>query len=266
MLTAFVSTIAFLAADAGAAAPAILEPRPMEAAAPSATRPALQRPAAQKPAPKPAQVILAAQTTATPVAKPPAADATQSPPARAAFDDLSDAEIGAKVIDYLQSLTTLAGDFVQTSPTGQTIGGKFYLRRPGQIRFDYDDPSPITIVATSGMVYVENTDLETTDSYPLKKTPLKFLLAKKIDLGDARLAGVERNADAVAVTYSSTDEQTEGAITLVLDAPTLSIREWHVEDAQGGVTSVVLDSVKSGDALENRLFRAPDAGGAFIND
>ncbi len=227
MIAAFLTTIAFAVAEASSG----MAPPVKAAAAPAAER-----------------VATAAIAPATPV-----------------FADLSDQAVADEVLGYLEGLSTLAGDFVQTAPSGEVAAGKFYLRRPGQIRFDYNDPSPITIVASGGMVYVENTDLETTDSYPLKKTPLRFLLAKEIEIGDAVLKNVERGMDSIALTYASTDEETEGEITLVLSAPALAIEQWAVRDAQGGVTVVALEGVSAGGALDNRLFRAPEAGGAFIN-
>ncbi|MFZ5617364.1 MAG: LolA family protein [Pseudomonadota bacterium] len=193
----------------------------------------------------------------------PATDVASAP--AAVFADVSDQAVADEVMRYLESLTTLSGVFVQTAPSGAVASGKFYLRRPGQVRFDYDDPSPITIVATQGMVYVENSDLETTDSYPLKKTPLRFLLSKEIDIGDAMLKSVDRGPDSVALTYASADEETEGEITLVLSAPSLAIEQWSVRDPQEGVTVVALQDVSAGGKLDNRLFRAPEAGGAFIN-
>lgn len=241
MLSAFFSTVAFIAAEtalsAGAAHAAPVRIAAAEAPAPKAVKKKIAL-AAAVPAPEPAK----------------------------AFSDLSDEAVAAEVLGHLESLTTLAGDFVQTAPSGAVVTGKVYLRRPGQIRFDYDDPSPITVVATGGVVYVENAELETTDSYPLKKTPLRFLLSKKIDIGDATLKAVERGSESVAVTYASADEETEGEITLVLSAPALSIEKWAVRDPQGGVTVVALSGVTAGGAIENRLFRAPEAGGAFIKD
>lgn len=188
------------------------------------------------------------------------------PATKLAFAGLSDQAIADAALKSIESMTTLSAKFRQTAPSGAVAMGEVKLRRPGQVRFDYDDPSPITIVGTGGIVYVENTDLETTDSYPLGKTPLKFLLSKRIDIGDASLAGVERYEDAVAVTWTSTDEETEGALTLYLSAPDLGVREWAVTDAQGGVTLVELIDPKLGEKLDNRLFRAPDAGGAFIRN
>lgn len=251
MLSAFLSTIAVFAADTAIAlggatlAPPVSTPLSTLVVA----------------APLPVSARIASNAVAA--APAPAGANAEIPPV---FADLGDDAVAGEIMRYLESLTTLAGDFVQTAPTGAVVSGDFYLRRPGQIRFDYDDPSPITIVATGGMVYVENAELETTDSYPLKKTPLKFLLSKKIDVSDAALKSVDRAADRVALTYASTDEETEGEITLVFSAPTLAIEEWAIRDPQGGVTIVSLQGVTSGGKLENRLFRAPEAGGAFINN
>lgn len=256
MLSAFVSTIAVIAAQSAMGAAPVSASSTIEIAPETAVLQAAVRPAAPP-------VRLAQADTE----KPATLSSAATPASNAvAFAGVSDAAVAAEALEYLESLTTLAGGFVQTAPSGQSNAGDFYMRRPGQIRFDYDDPSPITIVATGGMVYVENADLETTDSYPLKKTPLKFLLAKKIDIGDAQLQSVERSADSVALTYASIDAETEGEITLVFAAPKLEIRQWAVSDAQGGVTVVALNGVTEGGKLDNRLFRAPDAGGAFINN
>lgn len=236
MISVLLSTVAFLVADSAPAA-----------AAPAASPPvAVEKTTAAAPAP-----VLAANVS-TPATAP-------------VFAGLSDQAVADEVLRYLEGISTLKGDFVQTAPSGAVATGDFHLRRPGQIRFDYDEPSPITIVATQGMVYVENADLETTDSYPLKKTPLRFLLDKKIDIGDAALKSVDRDQHSVAVTYASTDEETEGEITLILAAPALAIEQWAVRDAQGGVTVVSLQAVTAGAPIDNRLFRAPEAGGAFIN-
>lgn len=245
MLAVLLTTVAFALAQSasGGAVPA-----GSPVSAPS-------RQAAEAPAPKaPVKTAAAAPTKTSAIAAP-----------KPVFETMSDEAVAGEVLTYLENLTTLSGTFVQSAPSGAVATGKFHLRRPGQIRFDYDDPSPITIVATQGMVYVENSELETTDSYPLKKTPLRFLLSKKIDIGDAALKSVERGADSVAVTYASTGEETEGEITLVLAAPRLAIEQWAITDPQGGVTIVALQGVSAGGTIDNRLFAAPEAGGAFIN-
>ncbi len=182
------------------------------------------------------------------------------------FESESDEAVVDRVLAYFNDLKTLKATFVQTSPSGAFSRGDLYLRRPGQILLEYAAPSPLKIVATQGNVYVEDKGLETTDLYPIKTTPLKFLLTKNVSLEDAQVLGVERGPDSIAVTLASTDEETQGEISLILAAPTLQLQQWAVRDAQNGVTIVSLDNIEEGGRLSNRLFRAPEAGGAFINN
>ncbi len=181
------------------------------------------------------------------------------------FENETDAAVAGKLINWLESVDTLKGDFTQIAPSGAISTGKFYLRRPGFLRFEYDPPTPLLIVANGGMVYVRDNELETTDSYPAGKTPLKFLLAKKIDRSDAKVVSVDRGVDNVAVTFASDDEETEGELTIITSAPEFALRRWIVRDLQGGITVVTLDNVISGERLANSLFAAPDAGGRFLN-
>lgn len=181
------------------------------------------------------------------------------------FEDESDEVVATKLIEYLEGIDTLNGDFTQIAPSGAISVGKFYLRRPGFLRFEYEPPTPLLLVANGGMVYVRDEALETTDSYPVGKTPLKFLLSKKINRDDAKVIQVDRGIDTVAVTFASSDEETEGELTLIATAPDFALRRWIVRDLQGGATIVTLENVKSGERLANSLFAAPDAGGRFLN-
>lgn len=181
------------------------------------------------------------------------------------FGNETDEAVAEKLISYIEDLDTLNGDFTQIAPSGAISSGKFYLRRPGFLRFEYDPPTPLLIVANSGLVYVRDEDLETTDSYPVGKTPLKFLLSKKIDRDDAQIVSVDRGVDNIAVTFASDDEETEGELTLIASAPEFELRRWIVRDAQGGLTVVSLDNVKTGERLANNLFRVPETGGRFLD-
>lgn len=182
------------------------------------------------------------------------------------FADESDQAVADRMLSAIEAITTMSGDFTQVAPSGAISRGKFYLRRPGFLRFEYDAPSPLLIVANGGMVYVRDEALETTDSYPLGKTPLKFLLRKKVELGDAKVVAVDRGADSVAVTFASSEDETEGELSIVMDAPALALREWVVRDPQEGVTIVTLDKVAEGQPLANRLFAVPETETPFLKN
>jgi len=65
---------------------------------------------------------------------------------------------------------TMAGKFVQTGPNGSAVEGNFFMHRPGLMRFKYNKPATIDIIADGRSVAVINTKLETQDLLPLKKT------------------------------------------------------------------------------------------------
>ncbi len=183
-----------------------------------------------------------------------------------AFEGESDDAVVARLVDYLEGVDTLKGDFTQIAPSGAVSSGRFYLRRPGLLRFEYDPPTPLLIVANSGLVYVRDDELETTDSYPVGRTPLKFLLQEKLDLERADVVAVDRGVDTVAVTLASRDEETEGELSVIVSAPEMQLKRWIVRDLQNGITIVTLDNVAAGERLANRLFRAPEAGGQFLKN
>jgi outer membrane lipoprotein-sorting protein len=53
----------------------------------------------------------------------------------------------SRVNTFINSFTTLKGEFVQTSDKGQSVRGVVMLSKPGKIRFDYAPPSPLLIVS-----------------------------------------------------------------------------------------------------------------------
>ena len=83
---------------------------------------------------------------------------------------------------YLSSLQTLVGNFVQVGPDGSKTKGDFYIQKPGKVRFEYEAPSPIAIIADGSSLAVRDRKLATQDIYPLSQTPLRFLLSDRIDL------------------------------------------------------------------------------------
>ncbi|MDP7602638.1 MAG: outer membrane lipoprotein carrier protein LolA, partial [Alphaproteobacteria bacterium] len=56
------------------------------------------------------------------------------------------AEIG-RVERYLNGTVTLQARFSQIAPDGEVSEGTFYLRRPGRLRFEYDPPNPVLVMA-----------------------------------------------------------------------------------------------------------------------
>ncbi len=263
MSLAVLSAITLMCLDGAVAARPVVQDMAQEIVLAQANQPAEEKAAPEEILAE--EIAKPAVKTAEPGADAVSADLHDEYDGPLAFDGESDEAVVEKLIAWLESLDTLNGEFTQVAPSGAISEGKFYLRRPGLLRFDYEPPAPLLIVANGGMVYVRDEELETTDSYPAGKTPLKFLLQKNIDREDARIVAVDRGVDTIAVTFASDDEETEGELTVIADAPDLKLRRWIVRDLQGGITVVTLDNVVYGEKIAMSQFRIPDAGGRFID-
>lgn len=157
-----------------------------------------------------------------------------------------------KVNKYLTSVQTLTGKFVQVGSDGRRTTGDFYLAKPGRVRFEYDDPSPIELVADGTSVVVRDRKLATQDVYPLSQTPLRFLLADKVDLmHDTNLIAV--SADDIFATVVLEERNTlvgTSRLMIMFDAKTMQLKQWTVTDPQGYDTTVAvydLDASKKPD-------------------
>jgi len=100
---------------------------------------------------------------------------------RAPLTDMEKSDL-QRVSAYLNTIKSVQGRFTQIAADGRTAQGTFYLRKPGRIRFEYDKPNPILIVADGASVAVSNSQLKTTDRYPLINSPLRLLLSESLDL------------------------------------------------------------------------------------
>src|SRR6476659_1534118 len=114
-----------------------------------------------------------------------------------------------KVSSYLSRVHVMSGTFAQIGADGRRSNGQFYLQKPGKVRFEYDPPSPIDIIADGSSVVVRDRSLETADFYPLSQTPLRYLLADHIDLvRDTDVLSVSADDTFVTVVIEETQVMT----------------------------------------------------------
>jgi outer membrane lipoprotein-sorting protein len=161
-----------------------------------------------------------------------------------------------KVSAYLTGVQTMVGNFVQIGPDGGRTEGTFYIQKPGRVRFTYNAPSPIDIIADGSSVVVRDRKLATQDLYPLSQTPLRYLLADHIDL--------LKDTDVVSVTTDDTFttvviEQKQvmigtSRLMMMFDAKDLGLKQWTVTDPQGFDTTVAVYNLDTAKKPDPNLF------------
>jgi outer membrane lipoprotein-sorting protein len=162
-----------------------------------------------------------------------------------------------KVSGYLSRVHVMTGSFAQIGADGRRASGTFYVQKPGKVRFEYDPPSPIDIIADGSSVVVRDRKLATQDLFPLSQTPLRFLLADKIDLmRDTHVTAV--TADELFVSIVVEEKQAligTSRLMMMFDTKTLELRQWVVTDPQGFDTTIAVSNLDSNRRPDPKLFR-----------
>jgi outer membrane lipoprotein-sorting protein len=162
-----------------------------------------------------------------------------------------------RVSAYLTSVQVLTGNFVQVGPDGRRSTGHLFIQKPGKVRFEYDPPSPIDIIADGQQVVVRDRKLDTQDLYPLSQTPLRFLLADRIDLlQDTNVVGV--TADDTFVSVLIEEKQAfvgTNRLMMMFDSKDFKLKQWTVTDVQGFDTTIAVSNLDTSKRPDPNLFK-----------
>jgi outer membrane lipoprotein-sorting protein len=159
-----------------------------------------------------------------------------------------------KIADHFANVATMSGEFVQFGPRGEQTGGKFFIQRPGKIRFNYDAPSGYQVISDGKSVVIDNRKLNTMDLYPLSKTPLKLLLDQRIDLTGNKVKSVKEEKDLTTIQLADKSVFGNSTITMMFDPNSYELRQWTIRDGQGKDTTVMIFNVQEGVAIDQSLF------------
>ena len=250
--------VAFVVLFACLAAPAIAQV-PLPSARPSASQ-AQASPPAPAPAGKPAAPIPGRQSAPAPQSPSPVFNPFAALLGKPTAPNNLSAEQRAivdRVNGYLSGVQALSGKFIQIGPDGTRTQGDFVISKPGRVRFEYDDPSPIELIADGSSVVVRDRRLATQDVYPLSQTPLRFLLADRVDLSkDTHLVAVY--ADDVFVTVVV--EEKSGIVgtsrlMIMFSAKDMQLKQWTVTDPQGYDTTVAVYNLDTSKRPDPAMFK-----------
>jgi outer membrane lipoprotein-sorting protein len=189
----------------------------------------------------------------------PSVPAITAPAAPAALTAAERSAILKDVSKAMSDVKTARGKFEQLAPDYTVSTGTFAMSRPGKVRFDYDDPTPLLIVSNGATVAMQDSELETTDRVPLSSTPLALLLDDNLDFEkEAQVMNVVRANGRIGVTVQDRSGEMDGTLTLILADATKELIGWRTEDSGGNITSVQLAGVEYGKKLNPRLFILKD--------
>ena len=168
------------------------------------------------------------------------------------------------ISDYLNSITAAKSDFTQVNDDGSLSTGTFYLNRPGRMRFEYNPPEQLLVIAGGGEVGVFDgkSNVSRAERYPLVQTPLSLILERTVNLGRRNMVtGHEYDGTATIVTAQDPEHPEYGSIQMKFTANPVELRQWVVRDGQGAKTTVILGQLAKTNPPSARLFDIDRAEG-----
>ncbi len=178
----------------------------------------------------------------------------------------AEAQTGVPEIEnYINSIRTLQARFVQSNPNGSIVQGTLYVRRPGRMRFQYDPPSQLKIVADGSQVTMWDPATRDFGQWPIGWTAASFLVKEPLKLsgGDLTVQALTRNAEGlIEATIMQTRKPQEGKVIVRFAENPVALRGWSIIDNRGTKVDVALTQVQTGVQLADSLFKydGPDPG------
>lgn len=172
-------------------------------------------------------------------------------PLAAAAQELSLQEIS----NHLNSFRTGQGGFTQVNADGSLSTGTIYIKRPGRIRFEYNENDSMFIAGGGQVAVFDAGSNEGPERFPLSQTPLSIILAETVDFSRAGMVtGHTSDGTTTTVTAQDPAHPEYGNIQLVFTANPTELRQWVVTDDTGTQTTVVLNDIQTGVDIGDRQF------------
>lgn len=168
-----------------------------------------------------------------------------------------------QAVAALRGISTMRADFVQTDRNGQRVSGVMTLKRPGRIRFQYQQGVPLLIVSDGKALTMIDYEVRQVQRWPIGNSPLGALLDPKRDV--ARYGTLQPTADpnVVSVEVRDRSHPEYGVITLIFvrkaSAPGgLELVNWVALDSQNKRTTIRLSNHQYGMPVSDNTFRWND--------
>ena len=163
------------------------------------------------------------------------------------------------VQDYLNNMTTFEASFEQVSPGQDYARGHFYMQRPRQFLWKYEEPEMQKLISTGSRLYFHDSKTEQTTQLPLNMGLAALFVKDKIDLseGDLWVKNTTQGDGWFSAELAMQDEADgymEGSISLVFKTEPLQLKKIVTADAFGAEIHVLFDHIKEGHVIAANTF------------
>jgi outer membrane lipoprotein-sorting protein len=175
----------------------------------------------------------------------------------------SSTEQMARVVQHMKAVGTMSANFTQTDRSGGTLTGKLLLKRPGQVRFEYQKDVPLLIVADGRALTMVDYEVKQVQRWPIRNSPLAALLDPGQDLARFGKILPTGTSDVVSVEVRDPKRPEYGTITMIfVDKPGapggLTLNGWVALDSKNNRTTIRLNNITYNGMIAKNAFTWKD--------
>jgi len=174
-----------------------------------------------------------------------------------------------KLQDYLNKLTTISADFVQTSPQGNLAGGKFKLSRPGKFKWQYNPPVPVLIMANYGEIVYYDKELDEITYINQNDTVASILSKKVIDLSaeDIEIKKYKQHKNNIELALNNPQKPDE-VLNLIFSKNPIILQKMEITNSSNETTSIHFNNMQFGKPIADKefIFKNPRMFGRNANN
>ena len=158
-----------------------------------------------------------------------------------------------KIVSQIRLTNNLSFNFIQTI-NDKNENGRCIIEYPKKIWCEYNNSNKKIIVSNGKSLVIKNRNSGSYYIYPLRKTPLEFLLDKEY-LVSKIIILEPREIDGKCLSFKIFEINNE--INLFFDKKSLSLVGWQTEDIYQNLVVTFISSIKRNQNINNKIFILP---------
>ncbi len=164
------------------------------------------------------------------------------------------ADLQKNLINKLTATQTLSFNFKQKIADKEEIGNCF-IKYPLLMKCNYQNLKQKTIISNGKKVAVIKKKYKKIYSYPIKSTPLFFILKKdKIINLIRKTQPIEINSNLIKFEFI--DKKTN-KVKIFFDKNSLEFKGWETKDVYSNNVSFIIDNLKTNNQIMDDFFKIP---------
>ena len=155
--------------------------------------------------------------------------------------------------DHWNTINTMSGSFMQYNSDETMSYGKFYLSKPFQSKFIYQNDNE-TIVTTETLIVLLDEEGFRVDSYPLFNSPIKKLLINKFEFENLN-TNINFNEDDSFYHININDLDEKRAAILSFYKDSLDLKKWEIVDEFNQSTVLEFTKIKKNISISPETYK-----------